>query len=106
MALVCAAAALVLWPVAWSAGVPLTGYPPQTWILLVLAVALPQLVGHQGMSWAMAYVAPSTVAAATLLEPPVAAALSALVFREVPTLPQVAGSAVVLAGVALSLRVR
>lgn len=106
MAVVCAAAALVLWPVAAAAGVTLTGYPLQTWLLLVLAVALPQLVGHQGMSWAMVYVAPSTVAAATLLEPPVAAALSALVFRELPTWPQVAGSAVVLAGVGLSLRSR
>jgi drug/metabolite transporter (DMT)-like permease len=106
MGAVCAVAAALLWPVALLAGEPLWGWGATTWALIALAIALPQLVGHQGMSYAVGYVPPSTVAAATLLEPVVASALSAVVLREIPTSPQVVGGGIVLVGVWICLAKR
>ena len=104
MAWVCGAAAATLWPLAAVSGVALTGYPASTWGLLGLAVLLPQLVGHQGMAYALHYVPARVIATATLLEPLVATALAALCFGEWPAPTQLFGALLVLAGVGLSLR--
>ncbi len=99
MGLVCFAAAALLLPVAALTGTPLSGFDGLTWGLLWLAVIGPQLVGHQGFNYALAYLPASTVSTLMLLEPVGAALLAAVVLREVPTLQAAAGGAVILAGV-------
>lgn len=104
MALACAASAAVLFPVALAGGVRLTGFPGATWGLIGLAVLLPQLVGHQGMAYAVRWVRASTISAVTLLEPVGAALLAAGLIGEVPGPRAALGSALVLAGIALATR--
>lgn len=100
MALVCAVAAGVLFAAAGWLQVPLTGWSWETWALIGGAVIGPQLVGHQGFAYALRWVPAATASTWMLLEPVGAAALGALVFGEIPGAWAVAGSALVLAGIA------
>ncbi len=103
-ALACAAAALSLLPVAWAWGEPLAGFHTRTW-LLVLALALgPQLLGHNGLNYALRWYSAATVSAVTLLEPAGATALAAIFLGELPTPLAVLGAVISLAGVALATR--
>ena len=71
----------------------------------VLAMALvSQLLGHTALNAALHDFSPSIVALSTLLEPVIAAALAALIFREALTPAIVIGGALVLAAVGLTLR--
>jgi drug/metabolite transporter (DMT)-like permease len=84
--------------------------PPPVWVDTrawggILALALvSQLLGHTAMNAALRNFAPSIVALTTLLEPPIAAALAALVFGEGLPLQTLAGGFAVLIGVGLVLR--
>jgi drug/metabolite transporter (DMT)-like permease len=70
----------------------------------ILAMALvSQSLGHTGMNAALRYFPPSTVAMTTLLEPVIAAALAALIFREGLTMQTLIGGAFVILGVAFVL---
>jgi drug/metabolite transporter (DMT)-like permease len=104
MGRVCAVAAATCIALALATGEPLTGWPARTWALLALAVALPQLVGHQGLAWAVAWVPASRLSAATLLEPVVATAIAAALLGERPGLAAAAGGATVLIGVWICVR--
>lgn len=99
MGLVCFAATLPLWPLAIALDEPLTGFPPQTWLLLFALVIGPQLLGHQGSNYAVAYLPARVVAAVMLLEPVGAGYLAAIVLGEIPPLAAIAGGALVVAGI-------
>ncbi len=100
--LMCAAAALTLVPVALAGAVPLTGFGPGAWLALLGLVLGPQLLGHIGMNYAVGYLAATTVGLGVLLEPVGATVLGAVVLGEVPSGQEVAGGAIVTAGVALA----
>jgi drug/metabolite transporter (DMT)-like permease len=104
MALVCAAATLVLFPLALLTDTPLGGWPPSTWGLIGLAILGPQLTGHLGFVYAVRWLPASVVSAITLLEPVGSAVLAALVLREIPGPAAVAGAALVLVGTAVAAR--
>lgn len=104
MGLVCLAGSTTLFGVGAATGVRLTGFPPSTWGLLLLALIGPQLVGHQGFAYALRWVPAPTLAALMLLEPVGATLLGALVLHEVPDVRAVVGGAVVLAGVFVASR--
>lgn len=103
MGLVSVAAALVMLPASWLTAEPLTGFPGSTWLLIGLATLGPQLLGHQGFSYAVRYVPASTIAAIMLLEPVGASSLAALVYAEVPGPAAGMGGLVVLGGLLLAL---
>ncbi len=98
MGLVCLVAAVFLFPVAFVAG-PLVGFGSKTWILLLGAVLAPQLMGHQGSSYALRYLPASIVSAVLLLEPVGATILGAIVYHEVPSVGGVVGGLLVVSGV-------
>ena len=100
---VCLAATCILAPAALLRGDALWGFSRQTARLLAGFVALPQMVGHQGLAYVVKYLSARQVAALTLLEPVGATALAALFFGEIP--PRVAcfGAALVTAGVFAAL---
>jgi drug/metabolite transporter (DMT)-like permease len=104
MALVCGWASAALFAVAFANGTPLGGWPSGTWGLLALAVALPQLVGHQGFAWALRHVSTSTLSALTLLEPVGAALLAAAILGETPAATEWLGMAIVLLGTGWMVR--
>lgn len=99
MGLVCFAAAAALWPVALALGEPLSGFSTGTWGLLVAAILGPQLLGHQGSNYAVAWLPASVVAAVLLLEPVGATLLAALLLGEIPTPMAAVGGLLVVGGV-------
>jgi drug/metabolite transporter (DMT)-like permease len=103
MGTVCAVAAGLLWIVCLGSGTTMGGYPAVTWALLAAAVLGPQLIGHQGFTWAMGWVPASTVALVVLLEPVGATVLAALIFREVPHPQAGIGALVALLGVGIAV---
>ena len=57
------------------------------------------ILGHSIFSWCLKYFSPSFISASKLCEPIVAAAVAAVLFREVPRVLQVIGGAIVIIGV-------
>ncbi|MCB9677457.1 MAG: DMT family transporter [Alphaproteobacteria bacterium] len=104
MCLVSGFASLSMWPLAFATGTPVWGFPLATWGWLVVATLGPQLMGHQGFSYAVKYLPASTIAAIMLLEPVGSSALAAAVLQEWPPATALLGGAIVIAGVLVALR--
>jgi drug/metabolite transporter (DMT)-like permease len=97
-----AVAALILLPLPALFGLSYLDYPPATFGWVFLLAALPQLVGHTGVNYAMRFLDPTLVASVILLEPVGAALMALVLFEEVPGALTVAGALVLLVGVALA----
>jgi drug/metabolite transporter (DMT)-like permease len=93
-------AAVVATPWALVASDDLGALHGQDWLLLLVMVFVPGLIGHGSMTWAQRYL-DITVASMLMLGQPVFSTIGAwLVYDERLNLIQVVGSAVVLAGLA------
>ena len=101
-AMLCGACALLLLPIAVSTATPMSGFKTTSWAVLGAMALGPQLAGHIGFNYAVRYVPAAVVAAATLLEPVGAAALAALILGEHPSLIEIAGAVVAVAGVGVA----
>lgn len=97
-------AALVLFVTTILAGEPLLGLPAMVYVLTLLLAAGPQLIGHTTFNWALRRLPAPTVAMAILGEPVGAAILAWLLFGEDATPIQLAGFALLLAGVYITAR--
>lgn len=104
--LVCLVAALALLPFVLYADVPLIGFELNQWLLIGALVAGPQLIGHNGLNYVLKYLPASTVTAATLIEPFVAALLAWLWLSEVPLAREFAGGVLIVFGLYQALRKR
>jgi drug/metabolite transporter (DMT)-like permease len=87
-----------------AAGLPVMGYAPQTYAWFGLLALVPQLVGHSAFNWALRYLPATYVSIAVLGEPVGSILLAALLLGEFPSPIQLAGSALILAGIALASR--
>ena len=96
--------AVLLLATALVAGDALTGYSTKTLVMMGMMALGPQLVGHNAINWALAYLPAVVVAIAILAEPVGTTALAALILDELPSALQLIGGVVVLAGVYLALR--
>jgi len=99
-----ASAAATLLPATILGGVPLWGYPGETWFWLWAVTLGPQILGHTVLNWALRYVQASVISGTILAEPVVSALLAWLVLSEKPGLATLLGSVVVLLGLLLLLR--
>lgn len=104
MTLVCASATVVLFAVAVASRTPLWGYDSGTGWRIAAAVAGPQLIGHQGLVYAVRWLPASTISALTLLEPVGATLLAMAVLGETPSPAALIGGVIVLFGIALATR--
>lgn len=102
--LVCAAAALALLPVGLLSSTPLWGFSLHDALLIAALTLGPQLIGHNGFNYALAYVPATVVSAVTLLEPVGASLLALLLLGEQPSLSEALGGLSILGGVSLALR--
>jgi drug/metabolite transporter (DMT)-like permease len=84
----------VLW------GAPLWGFGWDVWGLFVAMALLPQMVGHNAMSWSLRYVRADVIAVVLLLEPIGAAFLAWLILSEAPGRGVWWGGGLLLASVA------
>jgi len=99
-----AVAAIVLIALALAFGAPFLDLSPRA-LACIAALALgPQLLGHSSFNWALRYLSATLIAVAILAEPVGATLLAAIVLHEPPTAAQLAGGALVLAGIAVTAR--
>jgi drug/metabolite transporter (DMT)-like permease len=96
-----AVCAVVLLVVCLVGGVPVTGFPLQTWGMLVLLTVLAQLLGHTLLNRAVGTVGPVVVALVILLEVPAATVIAAWWLGQVPPVAVLPAAALVLVGVGL-----
>jgi len=104
MGLVCGASTALLFPSALAWGEPLVGFSGFTWLLIAGAIAGPQLLGHQGATFAVKYLPATVVSTVMLLEPVGATVLAVLLIGEVPTATAAMGGLIVVSGVVLATR--
>jgi drug/metabolite transporter (DMT)-like permease len=86
-----------------SPRVPLTGYPLQDWAVFLALAAVPMMLGHTGINYALRYF-PAYVANLASLGEPVGATLIAWLLpaiQEIPPPQTLLGGVLVLAGIAL-----
>jgi drug/metabolite transporter (DMT)-like permease len=100
----CAVGALVLLVAAVASGVPLALSDSGALLPLAMAALVPQLIGHGCLTWSLRHLKPTTVGLATVAEPVGSTLLAWLWLQEVPTAMTLAGCAVVLVAVVLTLR--
>jgi drug/metabolite transporter (DMT)-like permease len=105
VSLVYGVAALSLGVVALLGRSPLTGFASRDWAVFAALAAGPMLVGHTGMNYALKYFRATTVNVAGLGEPVGATLIAWLVpaIHEVPPPTALAGGAMVVVGIGLSL---
>jgi len=97
-----AAAVLVPLPALFGLGYLDYGLPSFGWIALLALV--PQLVGHNGINYAMRHLDPTLVATTTLLEPVGASLLAFAIFGEAPSSLTLVGASILLLGVVFTVR--
>ena len=95
----------------WAAGIllvgclvlqlPLLGYAPQAYLVLVLLALIPQVLGHTILNWALAYMSPTLVALAILGEPVGAVLLASIFLNEPVVLLQGIGGVCLLTGIVM-----
>ena len=96
-------AAVLLLAAVMFRGYGLTGYSGRTYIMLALLALAPQLVGHSSLNWSLRFV-PATLVAVAVLGEPVGATLWAFLFlHEKPAPAELAGCALILAGIFLAM---
>ena len=92
-------AAIVLLVMVIISGQSLFGYSPLTYLWLLLMAIFPQLVGHSTYNWALRYLPVALVAVITLGEPIGSSILAFVILKETPTLFQIIGGVLILAGI-------
>ncbi len=99
-----AVAALLLIAAALVDGSSFGGYSGRTYVFLVLLALVPQLIGHTALNRSLGYLPAVTVAIAILGEPIGATILASVFLGEAPSLIEVVGSMLLIAGVYAGVR--
>ena len=97
-------AAVLLLLAALASGYSLVGYSTTTYIWLVLLAVVPQLIGHSSVNWALRFISATLVTIAVLGEPVGATILASLILKEPPTLSEIGGGILILAGIFIAFR--
>lgn len=82
--------------------IPLLGYTWVGYAAIFASAAIPQLIGHTSLNYAVRHVSATYVSIATKLEPIGSAVWAYLIFAEVPTRWQVIGSIVITVGIVIA----
>jgi len=104
VAVVYGTAAVLLLAAVLATGLPLSGYSPAVYAWFVGLALVPQLLGHSSFNWALAHLPATFVSVTTLGEPIGSAALAWWLLGEAPTMLKACGAALILAGIAVTLR--
>lgn len=92
-------AAVVLIIIMLAAGETPLGYPPLTYVWMLLLALVPQLIGHSTYNWALRYMPAALVAVTTLGEPIGSTILAYFILREAPTWIKIGGAVMILTGI-------
>jgi drug/metabolite transporter (DMT)-like permease len=97
-------AAVVLIILMLGSGQSVVGYPPQTYIWLILLAIVPQILGHSSFNWALGYLSAAFVSISLLGEPIGSAVLAHILLDETPTFLKIIGAILILAGIYIASR--
>jgi drug/metabolite transporter (DMT)-like permease len=97
-------AAIVLIALMFASGQSAFGYPPQTYIWLILLALVPQIFGHSSFNWALGYLSAAFVSITLLGEPIGSAVLAYVLLDETPTFLKIFGAILILAGIYIASR--
>ncbi|MEP6618135.1 MAG: DMT family transporter [bacterium] len=92
-------AAVWLLAICFVMGTPFTGYPPQSWLALVGLALVTQVVGHLSVAYSLGRLPVSVTSIVLLGQAPITALLAVPLLHEPLSLLQLAGGALVLAGI-------
>lgn len=84
-------------------GTPMTGYTGTAYFWLLIAALLPQLFGHSGVSYTLAYLPATLVSLVTRVSVISSAFVAFLLFQEVPQALQIFGGLPILIGIGLAI---
>jgi len=96
--------AIVLIVILIISGNTILGYKPTTYAWIFLLAAVPQLIGHTSLNWALRHMPATMVSAVTLAEPVGSAILAFLLLNENPQTSVLGGGILILAGIYLTSR--
>jgi drug/metabolite transporter (DMT)-like permease len=96
--------AVALLGTAFFLGIPIEAASNEALLYLVLAALVPQLIGHNLLTWALRYVRPTVVGIATIGEPVGAALLGWLWLDEAVSATVALGCSLTIAAVLLALK--
>ncbi len=82
----------------------LTGYSPSSYAFFLALAVIPQLLGHSSFNWALKFIPAAMVSLALLGEPISSSILAYLILHEPPTILEVIGGVMILAGIYLATR--
>lgn len=102
--LVYAAAAAVTLLIIAINGVSLVGYDPRGYLWILLLAVLAQIIGHGALNFVLRFISPTTLTMTVQSVPVMSAIWAFLIFSEIPTIPQVIGSVILVLGVTIVLR--
>ncbi len=97
-------AAIVLAILMFASGQTAFGYPPQTYLWLILLALVPQIMGHSSFNWALGYLSAAFVSITLLGEPIGSAVLAYILLDEAPTALKIFGAILILAGIYVASR--
>ncbi|MEX0785500.1 MAG: DMT family transporter [Dehalococcoidia bacterium] len=96
--------AAMLIAVALIGGESFGGHPGKAYLLIAILAIGPQLIGHSSINWTLAVLPAVVVSIAILMEPVITTGLATFILDEYPSVIEVLGGTLVLAGVYLALR--
>ena len=99
-------AALLVLAICGVTRTSLISFPASTFGYLILLGLIPQLLGHSTFNWALKHLSAAHVSILILGEPIGSGLLALLFFREIPAGLNLAGAALILVGIYLSLRTK
>jgi len=104
LTLIYSGAAVILLLATVGFGYSFTGYSSTTYLMMVLLAIVPQLIGHSCLNLAVRFIPVTFVSVAILGEPVGATILGYFILGEAPTLSEIAGGLLILAGIFTVLR--
>ena len=97
-------AAILLIAIMFGMGESPLGFPPVTYLWLVLLAMVPQLLGHSIFNWSLKYIPVSLVSVTLLGEPVGSTVLAYFILQESPGWVKIVGAVLILAGIWLAGR--
>jgi drug/metabolite transporter (DMT)-like permease len=97
-----ASAAIFLWTVVITMGLPITGFSSHTFSWLVAMALISQVIGHSSYNWALKWFSASLIAVSLLGEPVLGTLFAYILFNEGLTPMKVIGGALILVAIYLT----
>lgn len=101
-AIVYGVAAIGLLCLAALSGTVMSGFAPEIYLWFLLLAFVPQLLGHSTYNWALRYLPAAYVSVGALGEPIASSFLAFVILKEPPTMLEIAGGGLILAGIYLA----